>query len=413
MTATSSSSPLRIAFLVKMLPATAWISDQVLGLLERRHEVRVLAQARDDDDLEQAADPAERGYAERVRLIGVRRGGWSRTLALGGDLLRATTRDPTALRALARGGGGGDHLRTALAASDCDLVHAHFGNHGAALLPVGRRLGRPFLVSFYGWDIGVAPRRTPGLYGPLFREAAAVIALSEEMRRSLLGLGCPARLLHVVRVAVRGERLRRRAEEVRRRAGPRRADAPIRVLGVGRLVEKKGFDDALAALALLARDGTGFEFRLAGDGPLRAELEAQVARLGLGPRTRFLGKIDREAVFDEMALADILLQPSRTAADGDAEGTPTVLMEAGALSLPSVATRHAGTAEVVIDEETGLLVAERDVRGLADRLARLVARPDDRARLGAAARRRIDAEFDLDGQCARLEEIYRGCLAAA
>jgi len=83
------------------------------------------------------------------------------------------------------------------------------------------------------------------------------------------------------------------------------------------------------------------------------------------------------------------------------------------LSLPSVATRHAGAAEVLVDGETGLLVAERDVPGLADHLARLAARPGERARLGAAARRRIDAEFDLDGQCARLEEIYRCCLAAA
>jgi glycosyltransferase involved in cell wall biosynthesis len=296
-----------------------------------------------------------------------------------------------------------------------DLLHAHFGNTAAALLPVRRLSGLPLVVSFYGWDASAAPLKDPRLYEELFREAAAVVVLSEEMRATLRRLGCPARKLHVVHVAVRTDELRAAVGRQDRvgHAGAAGQGSELRLLAVGRLVEKKGLDDALAAIALLAGKGIRCRYRIVGEGPLRASLEAQARGLGLNGQVEFAGPLPRDQVFQEMAGCDAFFLPSRQATSGDREGTPTVLIEAGAMGIPCVATRHAGTPEVVLDGETGLLAEERDAAGLAAHLQRLALDAELRTRLGAAARRHIDAEFELVGQCRRLAAVYRRVLEAA
>jgi colanic acid/amylovoran biosynthesis glycosyltransferase len=190
------------------------------------------------------------------------------------------------------------------------------------------------------------------------------------------------------------------------------ADGKLMILAVGRLVEKKGLDDALEALSLLARRGVSFTYRVIGDGPLLGELQAQVRRLHLEDQVEFAGAMPRPEVFREMGRCDVFFLPSREASSGDREGTPTVLIEAGALGIPCVATFHAGTPEIILDGKTGLLAAERDHERLADHLQSLAGDPALRQRLGDAARAHIDTEFELASQCARLETIYRKCLRA-
>ncbi len=392
-----------------------WISDQVLGLSERGVVVSVLAERYQSGD---TFDPAQAAYRDRVRLLGQAAGSARRALEVAWDAARALPFHPVdTVRMLGRGLGarprtGSFPLRMAMAArlAGAEILHAHFANFAGAVLPVHRVTGLPLVVSCYGWDVSAAPRDDPRMYDALFRESVAVVSLSEPMNAILRDLGCPPEKLEIVHISVRGERLRWHVEEARRRQkGSPPAEGPLRVLTAARLVEKKGLDDALEALARLSQRGVAFTFRIVGDGPLRADLEARARTLGLAERVVFTGRLDREAVFAEMALADVFLLPSRTDASGDQEGTPTALIEACAVSIPCVSTFHAGIPEIILDGETGLLVPERDVAGLADRLERLARDPALRVRLGRAARARMDAEFDLDSQCARLESIYRRC----
>ena len=102
----------------------------------------------------------------------------------------------------------------------------------------------------------------------------------------------------------------------------------------------------------------------------------------------------------------MLAAPSITARDGDAEGLPTVIVEAAASSLPAVGTRHAGIPEAIVDGKTGFLVAERDAEALGDRLGALLGSAELAARMGAAARSHAEQRFDLARQTERLEEIY-------
>lgn len=411
MTATSSEgAPLRVAFLVKSLPVMPWVADQVRGLEARGVTVNVLGTQRVAGG---PSTPGTTGDFAAARVLSVGRRGAA--LEVAREAARALFTSPAAaLGVLGRYRPGSGALQTRLAlavvASRADIVHAHFGNFTASILSVQRLTALPLIVSFYGWDASAAPRKQAGMYDALFRAAAHVVVLSDEMRMTLIDLGCPEDKLRIVHISVAIDDLIAEAGAAPgRELAAASANGTFRILAVGRLVEKKGLDDALDAVALLHRRNVPFVFRIVGDGPLRTELGEQARRLGLSSRVEFRGSLSREDVFREMRWADVFFLPSRESRAGDREGTPTVLIEAGALGIPCLATRHAGTPEIVKDNESGLLNDERDVEGLAVSLEALARDPELRRRLGTGARRHIEAEFELESQCAVLEQVYRGC----
>lgn len=175
------------------------------------------------------------------------------------------------------------------------------------------------------------------------------------------------------------------------------------VLAVGRLVEKKGFDVLLKAMA-----GVQEELRapiaVVGDGPLRQELADSASRLGL--RVNFLGAQPHERVRMLMADATVVVVPSRTAASGDAEGLPNVVVEAMASACPVIATRHAGIPEVVSDGTTGLLVPENDVGSLGRALTALLSDDVLQLSMGLSARATVEGRFALASQMEKLESLY-------
>jgi glycosyltransferase involved in cell wall biosynthesis len=177
-------------------------------------------------------------------------------------------------------------------------------------------------------------------------------------------------------------------------------------LSVGRLVEKKGMEYLIKAFAAVAGEVPEVRLEIAGDGPLRPSLERLVSDCGLSARVTLHGSLSHRAIADLMKKASIICQPSVTAADGDSEGLPTVVLEAAATAKPLLATNHSGIPEIVVEGTTGFLVPERDVAALADRLLSLLKNADLRRRMGEAGRRRIEEHFDLKKQAKRLEEIY-------
>jgi colanic acid/amylovoran biosynthesis glycosyltransferase len=185
----------------------------------------------------------------------------------------------------------------------------------------------------------------------------------------------------------------------------RRQGSLLRVLTVGRLVEKKGVDLGLAAVATLAAQGVIVHYDIVGDGPLRASLEVAAGRLGLGGRVVFHGWQNQAAVARLMAGSDVLLAPSRTDSAGDQEGIPVTLMEAMASGLPVVSTRHSGIPELIDHGVSGWLAEEGDVAGLIEGLARLEGDPYLALRFGRAARERIAADYDVVRLNARLESM--------
>jgi colanic acid/amylovoran biosynthesis glycosyltransferase len=233
----------------------------------------------------------------------------------------------------------------------------------------------------------------------LFQHAAAIVAASEAMRGKLISLGAPAEKVHCNPYGV----------DCGEFVGGEPAKAPVRFIAVGRFVPKKRPDLTLRAFALLRRQYPGAALTIIGDGPLLADCRVLTSELGIEGGVTFMGAQPATVVREEMRRARCFVQHSVEAPSGDSEGTPVSIIEAGATGLPVVSTRHAGIPGVVVDGETGFLVAEHDVEAMAQRMLDVARDPELAGRLGRAARRRVEAYFSIEGSVAELWKIIQSC----
>jgi colanic acid/amylovoran biosynthesis glycosyltransferase len=176
------------------------------------------------------------------------------------------------------------------------------------------------------------------------------------------------------------------------------------------LVEKKGIEYAIRAVAAVVRTGRAVQYDIIGDGPLRPHLSKLVEQLAMSSFVTIHGSKRKPEVVAMLMSSHMLLAPSVTAANGDQEGIPVALMEAMATGLPVVSTWHSGIPELVSDGESGFLVEERDVGSLEERLIYLLDHPDIRARMGQRGRMFVEAQFEIDKLNDRLVEIFTECL---
>ena len=293
--------------------------------------------------------------------------------------------------------GESPRLRALLTRLRPRVVHAHFGGDGWLISGSAAELGVPLIVTLHGHDVTRQPD-TPGVKGlryrrnlrSVFDRATAILAVSEHIRdKALLRGADPAK----VRVHYTGVWIPEAAAPV---------EPHWDVAFVGRFVAKKGVEDLITALAL--QDGRRPRALLIGSGPLEEKMRAYAAELGVD--ATFLGVRDTATVAREVARSRIFVAPSKTAPDGDSEGLPTTIIEAAALGVPTVSTRHSGIPEAVVDGVTGLLGPENDAAVLALNIARLLGDDQLRQQLGAQARSHVSTHFDLREQSRRLEQLY-------
>lgn len=191
---------------------------------------------------------------------------------------------------------------------------------------------------------------------------------------------------------------------------PRPMEGPLRVAAVGRLVEKKGFDVLLEA-ARAARDrGLGLDVRIAGDGELAHDLRRLAGELGLDDVVTFLGPRSQNEIADLLRWADVMAAPCVVGADGNADGLPTVLLEAMATGVVPISTRVTGIPEAVHPPggdrpATGLLLEPGDRDGLAEALLHVADPSFPRAEISRAARELVEREYDTSRQSRRLSEV--------
>jgi len=186
------------------------------------------------------------------------------------------------------------------------------------------------------------------------------------------------------------------------RDGTSAAD-PVVILSVARLVEKKGTEVLLEALARIP-PGLHWRFVHVGGGPLKARVERRAAALGLSEKITWRGALTQERLLAEYRNADLFALASRIARDGDRDGLPNVLAEAQSQALACVATRVSAIPELLRDGQTGLLVEENDPGAFSRALEALIANPARRRALGQAGQSRVVESFALD---ANLEELAR------
>ena len=282
---------------------------------------------------------------------------------------------------------------------DVDHVHVHFANRAAHTAVFLKEIsGIPFSVTAHGQDF----MKDLGS-DDLLREicaAAEFIAAETDYSCDLLRKRCPnsASKFHRVYNGIDLERFPA--------PGSSNGNRIPHIVSVGRLVAFKGFEDLIDACAQLARGRIDFSCDIIGDGPLRETLQAKIDQLNLSSRVSLLGSLSQVAVLEKLHVADIFALASTIDTEGATDVFPTVILEAMASAQPIVSTRLAGIPELVVDGETGMLVAPGDCTALARALAQLLRDPGLRLRFGRAGRSRIEQHFRIEQTVAPLIELF-------
>lgn len=278
-----------------------------------------------------------------------------------------------------------------------DVVLAQYGPTAVACLDACVMAGIPLVPHFHGYDAStysVIEENREG-YARLFKDCSAIIAVSQAMLEALVRLGAPREKVHHIPCGVDT-----------RIFSPIKPDSnPANFVGAGRFVEKKAPFLSILAFDQVCRKYPGARLTMAGDGPLLDACRTLVKALGLENAVSLPGRIAHTEVAKLMASARAFVQHSIKASNGDSEGTPVAILEAGASGLPVVATRHGGIQDVVINGQTGLLVDEGDIDGMAECMIRLAMDAALAKRLGRTARDRICAEFSMEKSIGNLWAI--------
>jgi colanic acid/amylovoran biosynthesis glycosyltransferase len=384
-----------------------FIMNQLGGLIDKGHKIQLFANSEPDDRVRHS-------IVEQYELVNKTRyvqqpssyiQGIEQLVDVVPDLLRLGYSPYRLVSQFRHGKAAPRRLGNIRAAyrhiDQTDILHAHFGPVGNAFLPIQQPTGLPLVVSFYGYDISSVPQSDPSVYNDLFETATVVTCLSEDMKQDLLDLGAPTKKIRKVPLCIDPDTFEYRERELT----SDNPDEPLQILTVARHVEKKGLEYAIRAVAQLDIDRP-VTYRIAGDGPLRDQLENLISELDAADRIEILGWQTQDEVAQLMTDAHVFLLPSVTAANGDKEGTPTVLLEAQATGLPVVSTTHAGIPEIVSDGDTGILVPERDVTALVDALEDILTQPKEWAAMGRTGREYIEERHSIESVTDELVSIY-------
>lgn len=281
---------------------------------------------------------------------------------------------------------------------DADVIHAHFATSAAAIARIAARLSnRPYTVTAHAKDIFHQDVDERALSARL-SDAARVITVSEYNVRYLSQQfpACKARIRRVYngmplqRLPVRGARASR-----------------ARIVSVGRLIEKKGMEFLLQAIALLRDEFPDIHCDVIGDGPLREPLTDLARQLGVADQVTFHGILAQHSVHKYVCEADVFVAPCVVSDDGDRDGLPTVLLEAMAIGTPCISTPVTGIPEIIVDQKTGLLVPERSPQAIAEACSKLFRDMGLSLAVSAAAADLIRSQFDIQITTGSLAEEWR------
>jgi colanic acid/amylovoran biosynthesis glycosyltransferase len=285
-----------------------------------------------------------------------------------------------------------------------DIIHCHFGpigERGVLLKELGVFEGKTITV-FHGNDMSFYVRKHGSdVYNFLFDKGDLFLPISERWRGKLIKMGCDQRKIVVHRMGINTSKFR---------FSPRSSNKNIKLLTVGRFVEKKGIEYGIKAVARELKKHPNIVYKIAGDGPLRSQLEHLIEALEVENNIKLLGWQTQLDIARLILESNIMIAPSVTSAEGDQEGIPVILMEALATGLPVITTKHSGISELVQDGKSGFLVPERDVDSLVKKIEYLIEHPEIWPGLGRTGRKYVDANYNIEKLNDNLVEIYKGLI---
>jgi glycosyltransferase involved in cell wall biosynthesis len=285
---------------------------------------------------------------------------------------------------------------------DIIAIHAHHGSHGQEILPVCEKYNIPLIVSIRGRDGSARPEifeKNAKRYSALNKHGAYYYPVCQYLAEGLRKLGIPAKNMHVLYGGIELDLF-----PFSNRTLPTVGE--IRILSVGRLVDKKGFVTLIKAFKRIYTQYPNARLHIIGAGEDEKKIKSAIAEYNLKDVVILRGAMDSKQVSDELKKAHIFCLASQTAKNGDIEGIPNALKEAMASGLPVVSTRHAGIPELIEHQRTGYLAPEKNDMELAKGIQFFIENPDIWTDYTERARKVIEEKFDVNKQIIEQQRLY-------
>ena len=284
--------------------------------------------------------------------------------------------------------------------SPYDILLCHYGRNGlkACLFKDLGITQAKIVVAFHGYDISrYLNIHGENIYQHLFEEVNLLQPISQHWQRKLIELGCNPAKVKVHHMGIDCHKFQYVNNQTH--------SSSTYLLSIARLVEKKGLQYSIQAVAQLIPRYPYLQYQIVGDGVLRAELEHLIESLQAADNIKLLGWKKQQEVTAILNHADLVLAPSVTSLDGDCEGIPVSLMESMAKGLPVISTYHSGIPELIEDGVSGYLLPERDINQLASKIEHLITNPTLRVEMGQRGRQKVVQDYNIDLLNDRLIEI--------
>ncbi|MDM5356491.1 glycosyltransferase [Peribacillus sp. ACCC06369] len=285
---------------------------------------------------------------------------------------------------------------------DIIAIHAHHGSHGQEILPICEKYNIPLIVSIRGRDGSDRPEifeRNAKRYSALNKHGAHYYPVCQYLAEGLRSLGIPAKNMHVLYGGIELDLF-----PYSNRTLP--IEGEIRVLSVGRLVDKKGFFTLIKAFKRIYSQYPNARLHIIGAGEDEKKIKSTIAEYNLNDVVILRGAMDSKQVSNELKKAHIFCLASQTAKSGDIEGIPNALKEAMASGLPVVSTQHAGIPELIEHQRTGYLAPEKNDIELAKGIQFFLEHPEIWNDYTERARKVIEEKFDVNKQIIEQQRLY-------
>ena len=286
------------------------------------------------------------------------------------------------------------------------VIHFEFGALAVGRETLAKCIGCKMVVSFRGYDLNFSGLEDPNYYREIWKYADGLHFLGEDLWARALRRGCPADKLKALIPPALDTELFKPANERNLNEDIGSVSRPLRLLSVGRLEWKKGYEFAIQAIRILIDNGIACEYRIIGEGQFSTAIAFARHQLQLDDTVHFLGFRTREQIIAQYAWADIFIHTAVS------EGFCNAVLEAQAMQIPVVCTDADGLAENVAVGISGFVVARRNPQAVASKVKLLIESPKLRDQMGKAGRKRVILKFQLENQANQFSDFYTQVLKA-
>jgi colanic acid/amylovoran biosynthesis glycosyltransferase len=284
-----------------------------------------------------------------------------------------------------------------------DIIHCQFGIYALEAMlarDVGALKGK-LISSFRGYDISwYIQEKGDRVYDELFKKADFFLTNCDFFKRRILKLGCTPNKVLVHRSGINCHRF---AFNTRHPSD----DGVFRITTTGRLIEKKGIEYAIRAVAKIAENYPNIEYNIIGDGNLKEHFQQIITELKIQDKVNLLGWKNQREIIEILDKSHIFVAPSVTAADGNQDAPVNTLKEAMAMGLPVIGTLHGGIPELIEDGVSGFLVPERDADAIAEKLIYLIEHSEQWPQMGKSGRAYVEQHYETNKLNDELVEVYQ------